>query len=293
MNGKTVGIVLREAKPEDEGAGIRIFKHPALRGGGLALLRAMWMDGGTCSGEARWGELLGEPYWKDLEGRLGMAVEVAARKQQQPQQLRSGAPAEKSISVIHHGPVMELSMSSDAVKGLRYGSCLIFQVFPSKVTAAAFVGSEGLVLMDDLGGNRGLKYLSLGPVGPGVLVPRDPRVFVVNLGRTAVNPLRQAKVCEAVLKDAARSLPGGKEVASAAKPLREAIQRLGDTRIAGTTPNHAIQSWQEDPAKAAEKTVKSVENTQILGTTPAHAVDSWTSNPGNAAVKTVKSLKFW
>ena len=96
-------------------------------------------------------------------------------------------------------------MNSATIQKMRDAGCVIFTVFPSKVTAVGVITAEGLVILDDMGGNRGLKYVSLGPLGPGIIIPKDPEKFAVNLGQTAINPFRQAKVCEKVLTDAVKA----------------------------------------------------------------------------------------
>jgi len=254
MNGATVGVVNRQATTEDETKNSKILKHPALKGGGLILLATLRSDDGESSRIA-WGKVLPQSYWEDLENRLVTKIEIAASKSQTPthEQAAKGAQ-EKGISVTHRNPlVTEVDVNSATLENLRNAGCVIFTVFPSKITAVGVITTEGLVLLDDMGGNRGLKYLSLGPLGPGVIVPSDPEKFAVNLGKTAVNPFQQAKVYEKVLKDTVRIVPGGQEVATATKPLRQAVEQLGNIQLAGTTPGRIVDGLQKDPVKTVEK----------------------------------------
>jgi len=262
-DGITANIVVRPATQADDATKSKILQHPALVGRGVVLVKILWEKSGECIGQSKWGqtEMKPQEYWQGVENRVILAIEVAARNSQPKQPTEQVAdPAQgKPISVKHpNALITEVDVNSATVQKMRDTGCIIFTVFPSKVTAIGVITTEGLVLLDDMGGNRGLKYLSLGPLGPGVIIPSDPKTFVVNYGTTVVNPFKQAKVCEKVLKDTVKIVPGGKEVSNATKPLRDAVQQAGNIGIVGTTPNRVIDGLTQRPIPTLEKGVQTV-----------------------------------
>src|SRR5439155_18226726 len=163
----------------------------------------------------------------------------------------------KVLSVKHpNSLVTEVDVSSEAVHASSGFACIIYKIFPNKVTAAGCVATTGLVMFDELGGNEGVRYVGNGflGLGPGMIVPKNPKKFGANVVKTTINPFKQAKLYEKALQPIVAAIPGGKQVVSVGQ---QGLKVIRDDKILGTRPSHALASWQNDPAEAAHKTVTS------------------------------------
>jgi len=285
--GHQIGLVLRVAQPADLICGKKLVTHAVLGGSKLAILAVQWPDGN----QIQWGDPQ-KPvaYWSALEAGLVTVLDTVQHQATTPLPAQQPAPG-KPVTVQHPIPFLTVAnVSSEALRKGQSVTCVIFAVTPAKVTAVACIGASGLVALDALGGNKGLKYICIGPVGPGLILPNDPKTFVVNAATTAINPLKQAKLYEKSLQQIVRAIPGGKDAVAA---VRDGVIRpIGDVKILGTTPSKAVEAWQKDPVAAAAKTAASLGNTPINGggATLGHAVEHWTSDPVGAAGRTIESL---
>jgi len=284
IEGERVGLVVRYATPDDEVLGTKLFSNRMLGPTKMALLGIQNVDGTFVA----WGDPQKSiAFWKDLQDQVsGVYGNIANHPQDNPV-ANAPAPA-KPISVQHPNLfVTTVDVSSDAVHGSSGIACIIYHVYPNQVTAAGCVGTAGLVMFDELGGNEGVRYVGTGFLGfgPGMVVPKNPKKFGENVVKTAINQFKQAKLYENTLRPIVAALPEGKKTVAL---FKQAIKPVGDLKILGTTPSHALASWQSDPVKAAQKTVASIGDTPLGGhTTIGHAAHTWTTDPGAALGKTL------
>ncbi len=294
LNGDRVGIVFREAQTDDFSAKNVILGHRNISGPGVALLQLIRQQDGKVTDFLPYGDDRRTfRYWNDLTEKFVSIIDsvvpsgnktypesnpVSANEDHRPFALRLG------------GNPIWIKVHSDTLKKARDGTAMLFALEPNKVTAIGYVGAEGLVLIDKLGGNKGVR---LTPFGPAMVIPADPKEFAKNAGKLAVNPLDQAKFYGQALEDFAKSIPGGSDLSKPFGFIKVAIQQMGNLPILHTTVGKALVTWSNDPATALAKTLGPLAEVKIGGTTINHAKRSWEENPAKAAVKTLKSLKPW
>src|SRR3569833_750906 len=98
-------------------------------------------------------------FWKDLQDLVsGVYGNIANHPQDNPV---ANAPAPAKPNSVQHPNlyVTTVDVSSDAVHGSSGIACIIYHVYPNQVTAAGGVGTAGLVMFDELGGNEGVRYV--------------------------------------------------------------------------------------------------------------------------------------
>jgi len=276
VNGRRLGVIVRREIPDDKALGTKIAPINVVDGYGMAVIGIQWPDGRR----VRWGDEAEEPvsFWKDVDGKM---YDLFAQVEQHAQRPQPKIP--KDVKVGHPAPLITtVDLSSDAVRKAQGVSCIIYKVFPNKVTAVACIGSTGLVVLDELGGNEGVRYVGTGlfGTGPGIVVPKNPKKFGANYVKTTINPFKQAQLYAKVAQPIVRLIPGGKETVHFGK---KALEVPADWRILGTTPSHAIASWQKDPLAAAKQTGESVAKARILGTSMEQTAKKYKEDPVGAA----------
>jgi hypothetical protein len=86
-------------------------------------------------------------------------------------------------------------------------SALVYRAAPNQVTAAVAIAGGGVVLLDELGGEKGVTFYTL-PTGETIPLPADRGAAIKELANAVVNPVEGAKLAEKVAQSIVRSPEG-------------------------------------------------------------------------------------
>lgn len=182
-----------------------------------------------------------EAYWGGLEHALETELKrYCGLALSQDETALLDLATDKPNVTVGKGPIplsVRVTSNSEAVKAGGTITSVLYTLAPNEVTAAAAVVGETAVVIDGMGGSRGLSLYAV-PSGQVVIVPNDPVAFAKNLGRAAIDPRDGAKVAMQVTSSFVTT-PGGTFVAILPREFQEKLPPVF-----------------RDPGGALEKTLK-------------------------------------
>jgi hypothetical protein len=183
-----------ETQPKDDGA--YVYSPDWLANEKLELL---WIANSNETQNILWrDETKPRPYWHDREDAIDDQLKALRGVLSGPS-ANTPSPSENNggptitLRRAHVPFVLRGDLNHMAVQEGAGVTSLIYTCAPTPATAAVAVVGDGVVLLDELGGEHGVTFYTL-PTGQTIALPRDRGEAIKNLAKVTINPVEGARL---------------------------------------------------------------------------------------------------